>query len=156
MADIQALVGPPAGRNEDGVKTGPNDRGYTAFQHLCLLRAVRPDAVVPEVQAFVKDEMGARFIEVPQFDLGACYDDSKCFTPLLFVLTPGADPMSALFALAEEKGFGREEVACHIAGPGPGRHRVRRHQRSARQGHLGLFAELPPLYLLDAYVGTLM
>ena len=27
MADIQALVGPPAGRNEDGVKTGPNDRG---------------------------------------------------------------------------------------------------------------------------------
>jgi len=72
------------------------------------------------VQAFVKDEMGARFIEVPQFDLGACYDDSKCFTPLLFVLTPGADPMSALFALAEEKGFGGKKLHAISLGQGQG------------------------------------
>ncbi|KAH8086150.1 1-aminocyclopropane-1-carboxylate synthase [Aureococcus anophagefferens] len=48
------------------------------------------------VQSFVREEMGARFIEVPQFDLNGCFADSRCNTPLLFVLTPGADPMSAL------------------------------------------------------------
>ena len=115
MVDIHALVGPPLGRGD------PDPRAvYTAFQHLCLLRAIRPDAVVPEVQAFVKDEMGAKFIEVPQFDLGACYADSKCYTPLLFVLTPGADPMSALFALAEEEGFGGKKLHAISLGQGQG------------------------------------
>lgn len=90
------------------------------FQQLLMLRSIRPDAVVPAIQSFVAYEMGKRFIEVPQFDLEACYNDSKCHTPLLFVLTPGADPMSALYKLAEEKGFIGKKLHAISLGQGQG------------------------------------
>ncbi|KAJ8605523.1 hypothetical protein CTAYLR_000063 [Chrysophaeum taylorii] len=90
---------------DDDVAAAEREDVCSPFQRLIVLRVIRPDAVVPEVQNFVASEMGKRFIEVPQFDLEACFSDSRCHTPLLFVLTPGADPMSALYKLAEEKGF---------------------------------------------------
>ena len=49
----------------------------TEFQKLCLIRALRPDDVVPNVELFVKHEMGTRFIEPPPFDLSASYADSN-------------------------------------------------------------------------------
>ena len=70
-----------------------------------MLRAVRPDVIVPQVTLFVAHEMGARFIEPPPFDLMACFGDSNCATPLIFVLTPGADPMTELFKAADELGY---------------------------------------------------
>lgn len=44
------------------------------------------------MQAFVVDVMGVAFVEPPNFDLKACYDDSSVTTPLIFVLSTGSDP----------------------------------------------------------------
>ncbi|CAB1113079.1 unnamed protein product [Ectocarpus sp. CCAP 1310/34] len=93
---------------------------YQPFQKLCLLRAIRPDIVVPGVQTFVAQEMGTSFIEPPPFDLRACYEDSTCSTPLIFVLTPGADPMTELLRVADEMGFGGKKLASISLGQGQG------------------------------------
>ncbi|CAM9233557.1 unnamed protein product, partial [Phaeothamnion confervicola] len=93
---------------------------YTAFQRLCIVRALRPDAVVPAVMAFVAGEMGAKFIEPPPFDLAACFAETTCATPLIFVLTPGADPMTELLRLAEERGYGGKRLASISLGQGQG------------------------------------
>ncbi|CAK9103626.1 Dynein axonemal heavy chain 7 (Axonemal beta dynein heavy chain 7) (Ciliary dynein heavy chain 7) (Dynein heavy chain-like protein 2) (hDHC2) [Durusdinium trenchii] len=77
----------------------------SAFEMLCVLRCLRPDRVVPAISDFVTDIMGARFVEPPPFDLDACWRDSKPWTPLVFVLSPGSDPMSALSKLGEQKGM---------------------------------------------------
>ena len=66
-----------------------------------LLRCIRPDEVVPQVTDYIKETMDDRFIDPPQLDIGKCYEDSSCVSPLIFVLTPGADPMTDLFSLAE-------------------------------------------------------
>jgi dynein heavy chain len=64
------------------------------FHRLLLLRCLRPEKIVPAVQDFVKNKLGQKFIEPPNFDLTAVYDDSNCRTPLIFVLSPGVDPMA--------------------------------------------------------------
>lgn len=91
-----------------------------SFQRNIILRCIRPDKVIPAVMTFVAQEMGQRFIEPQPFDLKAGYDDSNCSTPLIFVLTPGADPMSELLKLAVELGFSKKFVAISLGqGQGP-------------------------------------
>lgn len=90
------------------------------FKKICILRCVRSDMVVPAVQEFIRDQMGTRFIEPPQFDMQVCFGDSTSTTPLIFVLTPGAAPMTELYKLAEEKGFGKKLQAISLGqGQGP-------------------------------------
>lgn len=94
--------------------------GYDSFQKLCVTRCIRPDAVVPAVQTFIAKEIGNKFIEPPPFNMKECYNDSKCYTPLIFVLTPGAAPMTELLKLAEELGFNNKLVAISLGqGQGP-------------------------------------
>jgi hypothetical protein len=69
--------------------------------------------------ARVESAMGRKFVEPPPFDLGECYADSTCYTPLVFVLSPGADPMSGLIKFSEQKGIALESLSL----VGPGRYR---------------------------------
>ncbi|XP_067685210.1 dynein axonemal heavy chain 3-like [Haliotis asinina] len=75
------------------------------LQELIALRCLRPDKIVPAVQTYIQERMGAMYIEPPTFDLSLCYADSNYFSPLIFVLSPGADPMAGLYRFAEEKGI---------------------------------------------------
>jgi hypothetical protein len=121
----------------------------SGFQRLMIMRCIRPDKIVPAVMLFVADQMGQNFIEPPPFDLAACFEDSNPCSPLIFVLSAGADPNASLFKLAEEKGYARcslrekelsvidlcraaSQVRLHDAdrepraGPGPPRSQVHR------------------------------
>jgi dynein heavy chain len=64
------------------------------FQKLLIIRALRSEKIVPSIQAFVKLKLGQKFIEPPTFDLSGSYEDSSNKTPLIFILSPGVDPMS--------------------------------------------------------------
>jgi dynein heavy chain len=92
----------------------------TAFHHLLLLRCLRPDKIVPALQQFISDNLGRQFVEVPTFDLQQSFNDSACDAPLVFVLSPGADPTAELLRLADMKGFGRKlKIVSLGQGQGP-------------------------------------
>ena len=91
----------------------------TGFARLLIIRSIRPDKLVPAVMIFVAETMGQPFIEPPPFNLADCYADSNPCSPLIFVLSPGADPNAALIKLADERGFG-ETMKIVSLGQGQG------------------------------------
>ena len=74
------------------------------FQRLCILRTIRPDKVVPGVRNWITERMGKSFIEPPPFDLEKCFSESSSTAPIVFVLSPGSDPMLTIRVFAEKMG----------------------------------------------------
>ena len=76
-----------------------------SFQKLILLKCVRPDKITAAIENFVVEKMGQRFIEPPTFNLPACFSDSDNCTPLVFVLSPGSDPIASFMKYVEDSGM---------------------------------------------------
>lgn len=75
------------------------------FQKLMLIKSIRGDKLVQGCKRFVAAELGAKYIESPPFDLEGAATDSTNTIPIIFVLSPGADPIADLIALAKSKGM---------------------------------------------------
>lgn len=90
------------------------------LRKLVLLKCVRPDKIVAAVRMFVIHNIGKSFVEPPPFDLQACYNDSSNITPLIFVLSPGSDPMAGLIRFSEDYGVSKENLMTISLGQGQG------------------------------------
>ncbi len=66
---------------------------------------IREEKLITLVKHYVSESLGEEFTISPLFDLRGSFDDSTKTTPIIFVLSPGADPMSYLVSLAKEKEF---------------------------------------------------
>eukprot|EP01018_Ginkgo_biloba_P008066 Gb_38031 [translate_table: standard] len=71
-----------------------NDRAWGEIYRL--------SKVVMGCTNYVAEILGQRFIEPLPLNLESCFSDSSPTTPLVFVLSPGSDPMSALLKLASD------------------------------------------------------
>ncbi|RKO94242.1 dynein heavy chain and region D6 of dynein motor-domain-containing protein [Blyttiomyces helicus] len=91
-----------------------------AFQKLLVLRCIRPDKLIAAIQLFIIEKMGKRFVEPPPFDLASSYVDSNPCSPLIFVLSPGADPMTGVIKFAEDKKMGGNRLNSISLGQGQG------------------------------------
>lgn len=83
-----------------------------------VLRCIRPDKMIPAITKFVTKKLGEIFVQPPPFDLAKSYGDSNCCAPLIFILSPGADPTMALLKFADDKGFGGKRFNSISLGQG--------------------------------------
>ncbi|KAG2454516.1 hypothetical protein HYH02_000363 [Chlamydomonas schloesseri] len=99
----------------------PLDSMLSSFGKLLVLRCLRPDKLVPAVEAWVAGELGQAFVSPPPLDLGSAFAEAPGpSTPLLFVLSPGTDPWAALLRFAEERGQAKTlQVISLGQGQGP-------------------------------------
>uniref|UniRef100_A0A8C0ZKM8 Dynein axonemal heavy chain 12 n=1 Tax=Cyanistes caeruleus TaxID=156563 RepID=A0A8C0ZKM8_CYACU len=92
----------------------------TELQKMIILRCLRPDKIGPAITIFVTEKLGKKFVEPPPFDLAKSYLDSTATVPLIFVLSPGADPMSSLLKLANDREMVGDKFQSISLGQGQG------------------------------------
>lgn len=97
----------------------PFDKRLSKLQKLVIVRIFRPDRLVTAVQRFIITQLGSKFTEPPAFSLTASFADSRPHTPLIFVLSPGLDPLMHLYKLADECGM-RDKIYSISLGQGQG------------------------------------
>ncbi|XP_040829844.1 dynein heavy chain 3, axonemal isoform X1 [Ochotona curzoniae] len=90
------------------------------LEKMVILRCLRPDKIIPAIREFIAEHMGKVYIEAPTFDLQGSYNDSNCCAPLIFVLSPGADPMAGLLKFADDLDMGGTKIQTISLGQGQG------------------------------------
>uniref|UniRef100_A0A671XQT1 Dynein axonemal heavy chain 2 n=1 Tax=Sparus aurata TaxID=8175 RepID=A0A671XQT1_SPAAU len=75
------------------------------LQKMLIVRSLRQDRVSVCITSLIVNNLGPRFVEPPVLDMKAVVEESTTWTPLIFVLSPGADPTGALLQLAEASGM---------------------------------------------------
>lgn len=85
----------------DAPETAALPGGYSGrlsqFEVLLLLRCLRVDRVVVGITHFVIQTLGDRYVTPPVLDYHAIFRQSSPTTPVVFVLSPGADPAFDVF-----------------------------------------------------------
>ena len=72
------------------------DQRMSSFQKLLILRVFREEKLIFAFQDYVSEILGGRFTENPPLKLEEVYKDTTCKTPIIFILSTGADPTSML------------------------------------------------------------
>ncbi|CAK9050575.1 Dynein axonemal heavy chain 1 (Axonemal beta dynein heavy chain 1) (Ciliary dynein heavy chain 1) (Heat shock regulated protein 1) (HSRF-1) (hDHC7) [Durusdinium trenchii] len=75
------------------------------LQKICFIRAMRIDCLKAAVISFISNQIGTKFVEPPTFDISKSFADSVNTTPLIFILSPGTDPVSDVIAFADKLGM---------------------------------------------------
>jgi dynein heavy chain, axonemal len=72
------------------------------FQILLLMRVFRPDRVINAIKNFIAAQIqNDYYVKSPLISYEKVYDSSTPKNPIVFILSPGADPFSDVSALVE-------------------------------------------------------
>jgi dynein heavy chain len=90
---------------EEAPLPGEAAKGLNGMQKLAVTRVFRADRCYNAVKIFVAGAMGEKFVQPPVLDYARIYKSSTALTPMVFILSPGADPQADIQALGDELGF---------------------------------------------------
>eukprot|EP00485_Elphidium_margaritaceum_P015545 CAMPEP_0202728930 /NCGR_PEP_ID=MMETSP1385-20130828/185872_1 /ASSEMBLY_ACC=CAM_ASM_000861 /TAXON_ID=933848 /ORGANISM="Elphidium margaritaceum" /LENGTH=4770 /DNA_ID=CAMNT_0049395183 /DNA_START=131 /DNA_END=14440 /DNA_ORIENTATION=- len=87
------------------VSTG--NQGKAAFYKMLLIRAMRDDRMTLVSKEFISAIMGEQYVQPSTYTMEEVYGSTPdAATPIILMLTPGADPTQTLKDLARNKGVG--------------------------------------------------
>jgi len=90
------------------------------MQFLCFIRAFRIDCLKSAIITFISNQIGQKFVEPPTFDIAKSFADSVNTTPLIFILSPGTDPVADVITFAEKLGVLKKFESISLGqGQGP-------------------------------------
>ncbi|KAK9823491.1 hypothetical protein WJX72_003121 [[Myrmecia] bisecta] len=94
----------------------------TRFQRLLLVKVLREEKLQFACQRYIEDTLGKAFTEPAPWNLDDIFPDTNARTPVIFILSSGADPTSMLQRFAEKHGMVPGETLHMISlgqGQGP-------------------------------------
>lgn len=75
----------------------------TDFYRLCIVKTLREEKLIFAIKQFIEKNFGKKYLESPPFSISNAYDDSLKITPLIFILSPGTNPVNFLKHFAKDK-----------------------------------------------------
>ena len=125
----------------------------TPFEFLCLLRCARVDRITAATTRFISSTLGEQYVTPPIINYDSIFNATSAKTPVVFILSPGADPAFDVLKLGEKKGFRLGEKLEFMAlGQGMGPRAAELISSSAREGK---WAMLQNCHLLPSWLGAL-
>lgn len=88
----------------EGLPSGFTDK-LTPLERLTVMRCFRPDRVYNAVKLYVIEKMGEKYVQPPVLDYARIYQQSLPTSPMVFILSPGADPQSDIQKFCGEMGM---------------------------------------------------
>jgi dynein heavy chain len=73
------------------------------FYRLLLIKIFRQEKIMHSFSYYVSENMGKVYDEIASSSMEDVFNDSNCQTPIIFILSVGADPTSLLLKLGSEK-----------------------------------------------------
>lgn len=101
---------------------GSNSNTPLSLLHkMLLIRIICPDKIIPALKILIESSLGEKYAKPSDFNLTNVYKESKNSTPILFILSPGADPIAIIEKLAKLQGRNwQEDVKKLSLGQGQG------------------------------------
>jgi dynein heavy chain len=81
------------------------------FYKILIVRLVRPDRTIPAVKTHIGNVLGSRYTVAPPLNFFKAYNESRTDTPILFILSAGADPLVIIENLCKKMD---KDVLDHI------------------------------------------
>jgi dynein heavy chain len=128
-------------------------KSLTKFQQLMFLRCFRADRVMNSVKSYVIEAMeNDYFVQPPILNYERIFRQSTALSPVVFILSPGADPQSNLQALAQQQGFFPQKFKSLALGQGQNKPAERLLEMGCHRGH---WVVLSNCHLLARWLKTL-
>jgi len=89
------------------------------FQICLLIKVIRPDRVINQVKKFIINRMSDVYVKPPPLNYDKIYAQSNEKSPIVFILSPGADPFTDINALHEKLGVKTFKYLALGQGMGP-------------------------------------
>ena len=71
------------------------------FEKMLILKIFRPEKILFAASKYVNHYLGQFFLESPHTSMDKIYADSDTKTPIIFVLSQGADPTSNVISFTK-------------------------------------------------------
>ncbi|ETN24636.1 hypothetical protein PPTG_00868 [Phytophthora nicotianae INRA-310] len=124
----------------------------SSLQKLLVFRCFRQDRVYNAMKLFVIATMSEKFVQPPVLDYARIYSQSAATSPIVCILSPGADPQSDIQTLGDEYGFSGHRFKFLALGQGQGPLAEQMLEAGASRGHWVL---LQNCHLLASWLRTL-
>eukprot|EP01018_Ginkgo_biloba_P029506 Gb_13876 [translate_table: standard] len=138
---------------EDVPYPGGFSKKLNLFEQLLVLRCFRIDRITIALTRYVMESMGEKYVTPPVLDYKSIHRQSSPLAPIVFILSPGADPAFDVFNVGEELGFKPGAKLKYMAlgqGMGP------KAQETLEAGAArGLWVMLQNCHLLPSWLKTL-
>jgi dynein heavy chain len=106
-----------------------------------------------KLQRYVMEKMGEKYVTPPVLDYRVIHRQSSSTTPIVFILSPGADPAFDVFKLGEDMGFKPGAKLKYMAlGQGMGPKAAEQLEQGTTRG---LWVMLQNCHLLPSWLKTL-